>query len=102
MHPASEADLAIDAALALPDVQHFIPGHGFIETPTVSREELVTFRDAITQVIAEVTRLKRAGRSLDEAIQEARWGALGGWFLANQQGAIAVRRVWGELDGTLR
>jgi glyoxylase-like metal-dependent hydrolase (beta-lactamase superfamily II) len=98
----SEWARTIDAALALPNVQHFIPGHGFIETPAVSREELVTFRDAITQVIAEVTRLKRAGRSLDEAVKEARWGTLGGWFLADQQGAIAVRRVWGELDGTLR
>lgn len=92
----------IEAALALPNVTHFTPGHGFIETPSVSREELVVFRDAITQVITEVTRLKNAGLSVDEAIAQAKWGSLGAWFLAGQQGPIAVRRVWTELDGMLR
>jgi glyoxylase-like metal-dependent hydrolase (beta-lactamase superfamily II) len=98
----SEWVKTIDAALALSRVQHFIPGHGFIETPSASREELVTFRDAITQVIAEVTRLKRDGRTLDDAIKAANWGPLGGWFLAEQQGPIAVRRVWAELEGQLK
>lgn len=92
----------VDAALALRDVRHFIPGHGFIETPEVSRQELVTFRDAIAQVVNEVTRLKRAGVPLDDAIKQAQWGTLSGWFLAEQQGPVAVRRVWAELDGQLR
>ena len=68
----------------------------------VSREELVTFRDAIRQVIAEVARLKREGRTVDDAIKAANWGPLGGWFLAEQQGPIAVRRVWAEIEGRLR
>lgn len=92
----------IDRALALPGVRHFIPGHGFIETPAVSREELVTFRDAVTAVITEVKRLKAAGRTVEQAVAEAQWGAVGTWFLAGQQAPVAVRRVWAELEGALK
>lgn len=92
----------IDAALSLDRVKRFIPGHGFIEKEGRSREELVAFRDAITSVIAEATRLKSLGLSADDAARRANWGAIGGWFLADQQGSVAVRRVWAELDGTLK
>jgi len=98
----SEWVATIDRALALPQVRHVIPGHGFIEVPAVSREELVTFRDAVTAVIAEVKRLKGAGRTVEQAVAEAQWGAIGGWFLAGQQAPVAVRRVWAELEGTLK
>lgn len=92
----------IDAALALDRVKHFIPGHGFIEKPKVSREELVVFRDAITSVIAEVSRLKAMGLTQDEAVKRANWGPIGSWFLADQQATVAVRRVWAEIEGVLR
>jgi glyoxylase-like metal-dependent hydrolase (beta-lactamase superfamily II) len=92
----------IDAALALPRVKRYVPGHGFIEKAKRSREELVTFRDAITSVIAEVKRLRALGLSQDDAAKRANWGDVGTWFLADQQGPIAVRRVWAELDGTLK
>jgi glyoxylase-like metal-dependent hydrolase (beta-lactamase superfamily II) len=98
----SEWVATIDRALALPQVRHVIPGHGFIEVPAVSREELVTFRDAVTAVIAEVKRLKGAGRTVEQAVAEAQWGAIGGWFLAGQQAPVAVRRVWAELEGALK
>jgi len=98
----SEWVKTVDAALALKDVDWFIPGHGFIEDRQVSREELVTFRDALVSVIAEVKRLKDAGVSLDDAVKQAKWGALSEWFLAEQQGPVAVRKIWAELDGTLK
>ena len=98
----SEWVRTIDAALALPNVTRFIPGHGFIEEAAVSREELVTFREAITRVITEVKRLKSSGLTLDEAIKQPQWGDIGRWFLADQQSPIAIRRVWAELDGTLK
>ncbi|MBL0939461.1 MAG: hypothetical protein IBJ03_11230 [Gemmatimonadaceae bacterium] len=88
-------------ALALPNVRHFIPGHGFIETPAVSREELVRFRDAIIQVNAEAKRLKGLGLSVEDANKQANWGELSGWFLAGQQAPVAIRKVWEELDGKL-
>jgi hypothetical protein len=92
----------IDAALALKGVDRFIPGHGFIEDAKVSREELVTFRDAVIAVNAEAKRLKAAGLSVDDAIKQANWGSLSSWMLADQQGPIAIRRVWMELDGQLK
>ncbi len=90
----------VERALAM-DVDHFIPGHGFIETPDVSREELVAFRDALRAVIAEAERLHAAGVPVEEALKQARWAEYGGWFLAEQQGPIAVRRVYLERDGKL-
>ncbi len=89
----------IDNALALKNVDRFIPGHGFIESATVSREELIAFRDALTAVIAEVKRLKAAGLTVDQAIAQANWGPYAKWFLAEQQSPIAIRRLWTELDG---
>ncbi len=91
----------IDRALAM-DVTRYVPGHGFIEEPAVSREELVTYRQAIVDVMAEVKRLHALGASADEAIARAQWGAYSAWFLAEQQAPIAVRRIYEELAGRLR
>lgn len=89
----------IDSALALKNVDRFIPGHGFIEEATVSREELVAFRESLVAVIAEVKRLKAAGLTVDQAIAQVNWGPYAKWFLAEQQSPIAIRRLWTELDG---
>ncbi len=92
----------IDNALALKNVDRFIPGHGFVEEAKVSREELVAFRDALTAVIAEVRRLKAAGLTVDQAIAQVNWGPYAKWFLAEQQSPIALRRLWTELDGAAK
>jgi cyclase len=92
----------IDNALALDNVDRFIPGHGFIEDAKVSREELVTFRESLVAVIAEVKRLKNAGLTVDQAITQANWGPYAAWFLAEQQIPIAIRRLWTELDGAAK
>ena len=97
----SEWVATVDRALAM-DVTQFIPGHGFIETPAVSREELVTFRESLRAVIAEVTRLRALGLTVEQATQQAQWGPYADWFLAGQQAPIAVRRVYEELAGTLK
>jgi glyoxylase-like metal-dependent hydrolase (beta-lactamase superfamily II) len=90
----------VDRALAL-DVRRFVPGHGFIEEPAVSREELIAFRGALVAVIDEVKRLHGLGLSADDAVKQARWGPYEDWFLAEQQAPIAVRRIYDELDGKL-
>lgn len=90
----------VDRALAM-NVDHFIPGHGFIETPAVSREELVTFRESLRAVISEAERLHAAGVPVEQAVKQANWGEYAGWFLAEQQGPVAVRRVYLERDGKL-
>jgi len=103
MRSASPTDWlrTIDRALAM-DVTRFVPGHGFIEAPAASREELVAFRASLKAVIDEVTRLHALGLSPDDALKQAKWGEYGSWFLADQQAPIAIRRVYDALNGTIK
>ena len=91
----------IDKALAM-DVERFVPGHGFIEEPKASREELVEYQKAMRYVIDEVKRLHKLGLSADEAAKQANWGPYKEWFLVEQQGPIAVRKVYEEIEGKLK
>ena len=91
----------IDKALEM-NVDRFIPGHGFIEESKASREELVEYQKALRVVIAEVTRLHKLGLSAEDAVKQANWGSLKDWFLADQQGPIAVRKVYEEIEGKLK
>ena len=84
------------------DVETYIPGHGFVEEPEVSREQLAEYRQALEVVIAEATRLHEAGLSPEEAIKQADWGDLATWRLSSSQGPTAVRKVFQELNGELR
>lgn len=84
------------------DVERFVPGHGFIEEPKASREELVEYQRALRAVIAEVTRLHKQGLSAEEAAKQADWGPYQDWFLVEQQGPIAVRKIYEELEGKLK
>jgi len=92
---------AIDRALAM-DVSRYVPGHGFIEEPAASREELVEFKHALEAVIAETTRLKQKGLTPEQAVAQADWGPYADWFLREQQAPIAVRKIYEELDGRLK
>jgi cyclase len=97
----SEWAAMIDKALAM-DVERFVPGHGFIEEPAASREELIEFQKAIRAVITEVTRLHTLGLSPEDARTQANWGPYAEWFLADSQDIIAIRKVYEELEGKLR
>ena len=97
----SEWVTVIDKALKM-DVERFVPGHGFIEEPNVSRDELLEYRKAMRYVIDEVTRLHKAGLSADEASKQANWGPYKEWFLVEQQGPIAVRKIYEEIEGKLK
>jgi len=99
-YPTEWADM-LDRVLRM-DVNRFIPGHGFIEEAQVSRAELVEFQKALRAVIAEVKRLHKLGLTADEAATQANWGPLKDWFLAEQQGPIAVHRVYQEIEGKLK
>ena len=92
---------AIEKAQAM-DVNVYVPGHGFVESPAILREELETFRKAIVQVITEAKRLRAAGLDADAAPAQARFGDLETWSLRESQGATAIRRVYLELDGKLK
>ena len=99
-HP-TEWVAAIDKALKL-DVDRFVPGHGFIEEPKASREELIEYQKAMRAVIAEVNRLHKLGLTADEAAKQANWGPYQEWFLVEQQGPIAVRKIYEEIEGKLK
>ena len=84
------------------DASLYIPGHGFTETGPVSKEELRAYHTAVEAVIAEATRLHKAGVPVDQAIKEANFGEYTSWTLSKSQGPIAVRKVYEELDGKLK
>lgn len=91
----------VDKALKL-EVDRFVPGHGFIEEPKASREELIEYQKALRAVVAEVNRLHKLGLSADDAARQANWGVYKEWFLVDQQGPIAVRKVYEEIEGKLK
>jgi glyoxylase-like metal-dependent hydrolase (beta-lactamase superfamily II) len=80
----------------------YVPGHGFTETGPVSREEITAYHRALEAVIAEATRLHRAGVPVEDAVKQADFGEYAAWTLARSQGPIAVRKVYEESDGTLK
>jgi glyoxylase-like metal-dependent hydrolase (beta-lactamase superfamily II) len=90
----------LDTALTM-DVTTYVPGHGSVERPAASREELQNYRNALVAVIAEVTRLHAAGVPVDEAIERANFGEYQRWTLHESQRPIAVRKIYEELDGRL-
>jgi glyoxylase-like metal-dependent hydrolase (beta-lactamase superfamily II) len=96
----SEWVKAIERAQAMP-VDVFVPGHGFVEAPTVLKEELETYRKAVLQVIAEGKRLHDAGVPVDSAVTQAKWGSLEDWTIRSSQAATAIHRVYLELEGKL-
>jgi cyclase len=97
----SEWVSVIDKALKM-DVDWYLPGHGFIESARVAREELVEYQKAMRYVIAEVTRLHTLGLSAEDAAKQANWGAYKEWYLVEQQGPIAVRKIYEEIEGKLK
>jgi cyclase len=84
------------------DVDTYIPGHGFTEEANVSKEELRAFHKALEAVIAEATRLYRAGVTVEDAIKQANFGEYASWRLSKTQGPIAIRKVYEELSGGLK
>ena len=90
----------IERAQAM-EVETYVPGHGFVDSPEVLREELEVFRQAVVQVIDESRRLHGQGLSLEEAQASADFGELGDWWLSESQASRAIQQVYAELDGML-
>jgi glyoxylase-like metal-dependent hydrolase (beta-lactamase superfamily II) len=96
----SEWVAMIEAAQAM-DIEWYVPGHGFVETPEILAEELETYRQALVQVIDEAKRLHAAGVAVDQAVEQAQFGELDTWTLRGSQGPTAIRRIYMELNGEL-
>lgn len=98
-HPTEWAEM-LRAAEAM-DVETYVPGHGFVDSPDILSRELTVYRQAVEQVIAEARRLHAAGIPLEQAMEEAEFGELESWSLRESQGARAVQQVYAELNGDL-
>ena len=90
----------IEKAQKMP-VDVYVPGHGFVESPAILKEELETYRKALVQVIGEAKRLHDAKVDVETADSQAKFGELETWTLRKGQGVVAIRRVYLELDGKL-
>jgi glyoxylase-like metal-dependent hydrolase (beta-lactamase superfamily II) len=99
-YPSEWAEM-IERAQAM-DVEIYVPGHGFVESPAILEEELETFRQAIRQVVAEVKRLEGLGLSPEEALPRSDFGELQTWSLYQSQAPIAIRKVYEEIEGKLK
>ena len=96
----SEWVAMIEAAQAM-DVDVYVPGHGFVDSPAILAEELETYRRAVVHVIEEATRLHSGGLTFKEAVEQADFGELEGWSLRSSQAPTAIGRVYMELNGEL-
>ena len=80
----------------------YIPGHGFIDDRQVLNEEWHQYKDHLQVVLSEVERLHGAGLTVDEAIEQADFGAYANWSGSESQGPIGIRRIYAELNGELK
>lgn len=91
---------ALDEAEAL-GADFLVPGHGFVDSAEVLREEWTEHKRHVEFIFDEVSKLHTAGLSVDEAIERIDYGPYAGWSGAASQGPIAVRRIYAELNGEL-
>jgi len=90
----------IEAAQAM-DVETYVPGHGFVDHPSILAEELELFQGAIRLVIDQARQLHEEGYGVEDAQQQAFFGELEEWSLRESQGDRAIAQVYAEIDGTL-
>ncbi len=90
----------IERAQAM-DIDIYVPGHGFVDSPEILEDELEVYRQAVMQVIAEAERLHEDGVPLEAAQEQASFGDLETWSLRSSQGPVAIRQVYAELNGEL-
>ena len=53
-------------------------------------------------LLALVHRLHKLGLSAEDAAKQANWGPYKEWYIAEQQGPIAVRKIYEEIEGKLK
>lgn len=83
------------------DVDFYVPGHGFVDDPGTLEAELGMFRQALETVVAEGTRLRAAGVSVEDAPAQANLGGVADWSISGLMAPRAIVRVYAELNGEL-
>jgi len=84
------------------DAAWIVPGHGFVDDPTVMKEELAAYEKAMEYIVGEITRLHNAGVGVEAAMKQADWGPYSSWPVFDRNGQTAVQRIYDELDGKLK
>ncbi len=79
-----------------------IPGHGFVDSPEVLKEELVNYQLAVEKVVSEGKRLHDSRVPLESAPRVSMLGPFAYWTRAAQNLPDDFRRVYMELDGQLK
>ena len=84
------------------DASTVIPGHGFIEDGPAMKKSLAEFDQALEHIVAEATRLKTAGATVEAATKQANWGPYAAWTATDRNAQVAVQRVYDAIDGKLK
>jgi glyoxylase-like metal-dependent hydrolase (beta-lactamase superfamily II) len=84
------------------DAKTVVPGHGFIEDDSAMRASLATFAQALQHIVAEATRLHRSGATVEVATKTANFGPYAAWTASDRNAAVAIQRVYDEIDGRLK
>jgi len=84
------------------DANTIVPGHGFIEDGPAMKASLAEFEKALEHIIAEATRLNKAGISAEAAVRQANWGPYAAWTASERNAPVAIQRVYDALAGKLR
>jgi glyoxylase-like metal-dependent hydrolase (beta-lactamase superfamily II) len=84
------------------DANTVIPGHGFIEDGPAMKASLGEFEKSLEHIIAEATRLHKAGVTVEAATKQANWGPYGAWTATDRNATVAIQRVYDALDGKLK
>jgi glyoxylase-like metal-dependent hydrolase (beta-lactamase superfamily II) len=79
-----------------------IPGHGFIDSPAVLKEELTNYRMAVEKVVSEGKRLHDSKVPLESAVRVSELGMFQYWTRCAQNLPDDMRRMYMELDGLLK
>jgi glyoxylase-like metal-dependent hydrolase (beta-lactamase superfamily II) len=79
-----------------------IPGHGAVDDPGKLAAEMAAFERSLEQVIAEVTRVRQAGATVEAAQKLVNWGPYAAWTAADRNGPVAVQRIYEEAAGTVK
>jgi glyoxylase-like metal-dependent hydrolase (beta-lactamase superfamily II) len=76
-----------------------VPGHGFVDSPEVLKEEVVNFRRALENLVSEGQRLHKAGVPLESVPRQIDLGEFQYWYRAVNNLPDGVRKVYAEAEG---
>jgi glyoxylase-like metal-dependent hydrolase (beta-lactamase superfamily II) len=79
-----------------------IPGHGFVDSTPVLKEELVNFRRALENLVSETRKAHAAGTPVENAARTVNLGEFQYWYRAANNLPDAVRQVYLEIEGKLK